>query len=232
MLTTEQVRTLARYSAWRDETIRDQGLEAVGRPGDDEIVESALAVAASPDRNLRVAALRLLARYGDRPDAAAAVLRATHDAVRRVKRIAVNQLPVDHPGAAERLREIAADESEYHRIRGEATMRLGREASLPDVQRLLRTDEWRRRILFMLVHRRPLDDDSKDVLREIVRIGDKDEAVVATRALCGQRVVNTGGRPPSDDAEPADVGWLISRGMLTKTKHSVYFWVRESRKPS
>src|SRR5260370_669158 len=101
MLTDDQLRTLAHASAlygwfdderaahpW-DERIRDLALAALGRPDADEIVTSAVGAIASADRNLRVAALRVLRWHLGDPRSVGAVTRATRDPARRVRRIAV-----------------------------------------------------------------------------------------------------------------------------------------------
>ena len=45
----------------------------------------------------------------------------------------------------------------------------------------------------------PLSDEMRDVLRYVVETGSKDEAVAATRALCGFRVINLGGITRADE---------------------------------
>src|SRR4051794_30601921 len=108
MLTTEELRVLAQasrgYGSFDGEQssgpsdnprVRDLALDALGRPGDDEVVSAAIALLADPDRNLRVVALRVLAWYRQRRDVIDALVAATHDPVRRVRRIALAIAPAE-----------------------------------------------------------------------------------------------------------------------------------------
>jgi HEAT repeat protein len=248
MLTDDQLRTLARASNWWpefdgeraakpfDERIRDLALEAIGRPDDETIVTSALAALAGDERNLRVAALRVLRRHLGDERAAKAVLQATRDPARRVRRIAVQlcALLVDRPGVAERLREIVDDPDETNKIGGTALASLAGSAAvgapgsaLQTVADLLESDAYRERVLLLLLQQ-PLDDASKDLLREIVRTGSKGEAVAATRALSGFRMTNLAHVPEDErkqvvaTCEPVDLSWVGTRGYA----QAALYWVR------
>jgi len=258
MLTDDQMWTLARASAmygrfgdeqsthpW-DERIRDLALAALGRPAPDEIVASAVGALEGADRNLRVAALRVLRWHLGDPPAVEAVVRATRDPARRVRRIAVGlcALLTEQPGVADRLREVIEDPREVTKIAGTALTSLVSSAGrhLPEtVQRsltdLLEADAHREHILLRLLQQR-LDDSARAILREIVRTGTKGEAVAATRALLGQRIINLAHVPPEErkdveaTAEPVDLSWLtnspvndvgyrVSRGYT----HASLYWV-------
>ncbi|HUS62258.1 MAG TPA: HEAT repeat domain-containing protein, partial [Acidimicrobiales bacterium] len=89
--------------------IRDLALDALGSPSADEIVSCALELLGREDRNLRVAALRVLAWYLDRDDVVEALLHASRDSARRVRTIALSLAPAEHPKVRERLIEVAED---------------------------------------------------------------------------------------------------------------------------
>ena len=236
MLNEDQLRTLARASAmyatfgdegpsgpW-DERIRNLALDALGRPDADEVVASAVGAIGSADRNLRVAALRVLRWHLGDERAVDAVVRATHDPARRVRRAAVIlcQPLTERPGVADRLREVIEDPREITKIARTALTVLVSSAGRPlpeTVQRsladLLQADAHREHVLLRLLQQR-LDDSARSILREIVRTGSKGEAVAATRALLGQRIINLAHVPPDDrkrvvaTAEPVDLSWLTT----------------------
>lgn len=211
--------------------IRGLALDSLGRPNDDEVTGAAIELLRSDDRNLRVAALRILASYRERDDVVGALLTASHDRVRRVRALALSLAPAEHPAVRARLVEVAQDDDEYHRIRTDALGRLARRPLDPEtlepLRRILDRESDRRRILFTLASRR-LDDIAAEVLREIVRSGTKDEAIAATRALCGWVLVRSDHTVPPD-SEPADISWVFQHGSRTKTKYVRYYWVEAPR---
>jgi hypothetical protein len=247
MLTNDQIKTLSHASAWWaefngeqsskpfDERIRDLALDSMGRPDDETIITSALAALTNDDRNLRVAALRIL-RWNLGDDRVVdAVLRATHDPARRVKRIAVQLcvLLLDRPGVVERLLEIVDDPDETTKIAGTALSSLAASSAvgapgstLRTVSDLLGSDAHRERIFLMLLQQ-PLEETSVKLMRDIVRDGSKGEAVAATRALCGYRMMNLAHFPESDrrrvveTCEPVDLSWVSGRGYA----HASLYWV-------
>jgi hypothetical protein len=245
MLTVDQLRVLAAASRGWGSTfdgekaqgpedfnrIRELAMESLGRPEDDDVASSAIALLGNDDRNLRVAALRILAPYRDREDVVGALVAATHDPVRRVRALALSLAPPEHPAVRDRLTEVAQDDNEYHRIRTDALGRLARRPldpkTLEPLRRILSRDSDRRRILFTLASRR-LDDLAAEVLRDIVRNGTKDEAIAATRALCGWVLVRSDNAVPPN-SEPADIDWVFEHGSRTKTKYVRYYWVEAPR---
>ncbi|MEY2472594.1 MAG: hypothetical protein QOK28_1923 [Actinomycetota bacterium] len=237
MLTHEQLKQLALGSVrwqftddprqsppWMLE-LHDNALAALGNPSDDDIVASALPLLHSDDRNDRVAALRVLGWHLDRVDVAEAVLRATHDPVRRVRRIAVQMVPLAHPGATERLLAIATDDGEYHRISASAFARVARRdmsaETVESIRALLDNELYRKKILHVFLMQ-GAPQGSESLLEDIVRIGAKHEAVAATRLLCGYRLVRLD--QGSTDLQRADVDWLFAPGTLTKTNYARFFW--------
>ena len=106
---------------------------------------------------------------------------------------------VGAPAVVEALRRITEDDREIDRLRRIAFFVLSsvhtREA-LPEVateslRDLMDSQRFRASILERLCSARAgqLDPASRSVLQEFVRTGTKDEAVMATRALCGQVLV-------------------------------------------
>lgn len=229
-VSVEQLRRLS--FAYATEIHRPGTLAAVrseiGDPGRDEVLDGALQAVASPDRNVREAMVRLLGVLGGER-AAPAILQATRDAARRVRRRAVQACAavLEYPGVADRLREILQDESEIRRIRQCALPALTRpltwrqalpEAVVEAVGELARADGYRRRVTFLL-SLGPLNDRSRELLQEIVRIGDKDEAVMATRALSGFRIGHIG----EWHADPGRQRWIERNCDVAEGR--VWYWV-------
>ena len=223
MLTIQELHELARASVTSDEAHRTAMLAELGDPPADEVVASALEHLDSDDRNTRVAMLRVLAWY-QRPDAASGIDRALRDPVRRVREVAVKsaRLFLDQPTVSSTLQTLArSDPSPRVRVwalnalAGQAGLSYGPQvlAGLPygpralaglgdaeALRELAQADELRPRVLFAAVRAGDLTDDVRSLLEEIVRIGTKEEAVSATRALCGYRVARLEEFPPSEQA--------------------------------
>lgn len=234
MLNSDQIRTLARAST-RFAQFDASARASVGDPDDEAIIISALGALEAEDRNVRVAALRILWFYLGDDRVIEAVLRATHDPARRVRRIAVGYcaLLVDRPGVAERLREVVDDPNETNKISSGALFALaGRYAAgapgpaLRVVADLLSSDDHRERVLLHLLTQRP-DESTRDLLREVVRTGSKDEAIAATRALCGQLIVNLAHFLPEDrkrvqdECDPVDLSFVSGRGHVNAS----LYWI-------
>lgn len=237
MLTHEQLKQLALGSVrWHftDDPaesppwmldLHDRALAALGNPPDALIVASALPLLESDDRNDRVAGLRVLGWHLGEPSVADAVLRATYDSVRRVRRVAVRMVPTAHPGAAERLLEVAIDPAEYHRISALAFARVARRdmsaQTVESIRGLLDNESYRKKILYVfLMQGAPAGAEA--LLDEIVRAGPKHEAVAATRLLCGYRLARID--QGTTDLSRADVDWLFAPGTLTKTNYARFYW--------
>lgn len=239
MLTHEQLRNLAQSrgdvsieplsGSWFAELAAQhrQALEVLGHPADDDVVSSALPLLSDPDRNLRVVALRVLGWYYDRPEVAAAIVQASRDPGRRIRRIALHLLRADRPEGARRLLEMAQDPQEHHRIRTEALVKLARrgqnEETLSGLRSLLEQRTDRGRVLVALLTQ-AVDPAARELLEHIVEVGSKEEAVAATRALCGFRLVRSDSvAPPS--GVPADISWSFTPGSMIKTNYAKYYWV-------
>lgn len=176
-----------------------EAMDALDR-GDD-VVATALAGLDSDDRNVRAAMLRVLAMF-EGAEATSGILRGLADPARRVREAAIKAAQPRHLGSPlviERLQELAEDESEIDRLRRTAffvlSSRSARDA-LPDVTReavgsLLGSSRFRGPLLVRLCSSLDQTDATRHLLREFVRTGTKDEAVMATRALCGQMLLRT-----------------------------------------
>ena len=174
----------------------------------EEVVTAVLPVVGSDDRNERVRALRVLALYADER-ATAAVLSSLRDPARRVREVAIKAARPHHvasPAVVAELRRIAEDEAETGRLRRHAFFALSSpttQEAVPDVARealigLMDSTRFREPILRRLCKTPDHTDASRALLREFVRTGSKDEAVAATRALCGQLLVRVDGWLPAD----------------------------------
>lgn len=239
MLTQEQLRSLAQSrgdvssdpapgSVWEENAERRQlALEALGHPPADDVVASALPLLSDPDRNLRVVGLRVLGWYSGRPEVSTAIIRASRDQARRVRRVALQLIRADQPDGGRRLLEVAQDPRENHRIRTEALVKLARrgqsEDTLSGLRSLLEHQNDRGRVLVALLGQ-PNDDSARRLLEYIVEVGTKQEAVAATRGLCGFRLVRSDSVPPPS-AVPADIEWAFTPGSMAKTNYARYYWV-------
>lgn len=189
--------------------------------------KEALEAIKSQDRNMRVRALRAV--FSDvTPEGAEVILAGLSDPKRRVKEVALKSSKpfLADPRVVERIAAMVTDEKEYHRIRDKALFALG--GGFPNVNRagqlpkaaiealrsLAAVDRYRGDVLGRLV-RMDLTPEVEALLKEFVRSGNKEEAVAATRALCGYRLVNWGTAKP---AELAAAGAVHAGG--------VHYWVR------
>ena len=212
MVTTTQVLDVVRRAPGNLGSGLKDWIEAElsGIAGDDAaaVVTAVLPAMDSPERNERVRALRVLALYADER-ATAAVLTALRDPKRRVREVAIKAARPHHvssPDVVAELRRITEDEEETDRLRRNAFFVLSSsatQAGVPDVAHealtgLMDSERFRAPILLRLCKSPNQTDASRAVLREFVRTGSKDEAVAATRSLCGQLLVRVDGWIPPD----------------------------------
>ncbi len=232
----EAIRALNRSHVTNDSAAQEAALEQMGNPTPDEIVELGLAGLDDADRNVRFQMLRLLGTQV-RPEAAPGILRALSDPARRVRKLAL-RLSVLYAGNSAieaRLEEICFDEGETRRIRSAAFLALSSGtflASLAESSEAARKyfedvpalEKYRGSALKLLVSLDPLTDEMRDVLRYVVETGPKDEAVTATRALCGFRVINIGGVSPTERkriSQTCELAW-----------GRVFYWVPRASEPA
>lgn len=187
VLTVEEVRAHARQAV-----ALDPGGPPSVRAGD------VLPHLDSDDRNVRVAALRVLA-WCDEPAAADGILRGLDDPKRRVREVAA-KCSIRHLGderVVDRLvKAIGEDDLGSTRaaleiLGGQYHAPLGLFALEPitgALATLAKLPKYRQDVLGHLLRTRNLTDDVAEILRDFVRDGTKEEAVAATRRLCGYRV--------------------------------------------
>lgn len=189
--------------------------------------DEALDAIGSDDRNVRVRALRAVFNEA-KPEGADVILAGLRDSKRRVKEVALKSSKpfLGDRRVVERITAMVEDETEYHRIRDKALFALG--GGFPKVndagqmpapaidalRSLAAVERYRGAVLGRLV-RMDLTPEVEALLNECVRAGTKDEAVAATRALCGYRLVNWGSAKPSDLAA---AGAVHAGG--------VHYWIR------
>jgi hypothetical protein len=189
--------------------------------------KEALEAIKSQDRNMRVRALRAV--FADaKPEGADVILAGLGDGKRRVKEVALKSSKpfLSDARIVERITAMVTDETEYHRIRDKALFALGGgfpnvnaagqlpKTAIDALKSLAAIDKYRGDVLSRLV-RMDSTPEVEALLKEFVRSGNKDEAVAATRALCGFRLVNWGTAKP---AELAAAGAVHAGG--------VHYWIR------
>jgi hypothetical protein len=193
--------------------------------------KEALEAIKSPDRNIRVRALRAVFSEA-KPEGADVILAGLGDGKRRVKEVALKSSKpfLSDARIVERITAMVKDETEYHRIRDKALFALGGgfpnvnaagqlpKGAIDALRSLAAVDKYRGDVLSRLV-RMDLTPEVEALLREYVRSGNKEEAVAATRALCGYRLVNWGTAKP---AELAAAGAEHAGG--------VHYWIRRDAK--
>lgn len=179
-----------------------EALAQLGNPTRDEIIETALEGMQSPDRNVRVLMLRVLSGQSGE-QAMQGILAGLHDEARRVRSVAIKSCGnyLAFPAITDRLQAIVTDDAEIRKIQGQALSVLaghnlpamaGLTAPMAEtLETLAQTERYRGQILFGLL-RLDLTDRVEDLLRAFVKDGSKEEAVMATRALSGYRVIHIG----------------------------------------
>ena len=211
MLTIDAMRQLCEAYDLHSSVAEREVLERLGNPSSDEIIDTALANLQSDDRNIRVLMLRVL-KGQTGPKAMQGILAGLNDPKRRVREVAIKASGNYHSYSqiTDRLKAMVTDDHETRRIRRIALDSLvgsaittAHEVTPSDIQALeslAKVDTYRTQILFGLLQL-DLTTPVEDMLREFVRNGTKDEAVMATRALCGFRVVNLGQFERSNPAQ-------------------------------
>jgi HEAT repeat protein len=228
MLSVDDLRRLARASTMRAPAERGAVLAELGQPGDREVVAAAIGGLASDDRNERVAMLRVLAWYPS-DEAADGIVRGLRDPVRRVREVAAksSRAFTRYPAVAAALRTLVESEPD-ERVRRPAFGALAGDTPLPYgpnvsliafdmLHSLTQVDRFRPRVLFAALRATELTDDIRALLEEIVRVGTKDEAVSATRALCGFRVARI------EEFEPSEQRRI--KETCARARGDLFYWV-------
>ena len=207
MLTSSDLRALVAAGGTDPSLDPDQrrraladAVEALGTE-DGEVVAAAIVGLDDEDRNVRAAMLRVLGLFAS-PAAAEGIVRGLRDPVRRVREVAARSAQPHHLASTrvvDALRRIIEDDQETDRLRCTAFFVLSSGStrrSLPPIAHeaigsLLHSERFRGPLLRRIVSSIVRTPETESLLREFVRIGTKDEAVMATRALCGQVLLRT-----------------------------------------
>lgn len=206
MVTTEEVlRVIARspqnWGSGRYEWLKSELSSLEAEPA--ELASASVAALDDDDRNVRVRAVWALSVLAT-PEATVGVLRALRDPARRVREVALKAVRPHHAGSPEvvaAVRAIADDEREIVRLRRQAFFVLASSAvrdELPDVaeetlRSFMESERFRMPVLLRLCTTTNHSPTSRAILQEFARSGSKQEAVMATRALCGHRLMRVDG---------------------------------------
>jgi hypothetical protein len=182
----------------------------------------------SEDRNVRVAALRVLA-FCDAPAAVVGILRGLDDPVRRVREVAAKSSPrfLTDVRVVERLK-LAVERDERGSARPAVEILGGMfhspfgifavEPITSALAALVDHPKYRKQVLLALLRARTLTDETTALLRTFVRDGSKEEAVFATRRLDGFRVAR------SEEL----IGDTEVRRTADRAFGDVWYWIRDS----
>ena len=174
-----------------------------------ELAAAAVPGLEDPDRNVRVRAVWALSVLPV-PEATAGVFRALGDPARRVREVALKAVRPHHAGSpeiVEVVRAIADDERETGRLRRNAFFVLASTAVREEMPELaeetlrsfMDSDRYRMPVLLRLCTSTTTPSPAaRAVLQEFVRSGYKEEAVMATRSLCGHRLMRVDGWLPPE----------------------------------
>ena len=234
MLTTQDLAKL-RVSYNRPDlaSARNEVLAELGNPSAEQIAEAALAGMSDQDRNVRVMMLRILDQQKT-PGAIAGILLGLNDAERRVREVAV-KCSVPHLSdirILKRLREIALDEKEKRKTREYAfghvvsSLQNSKKKVSTDFSKLvmkesLESERYRQKVLFHLVML-DLTEKAEELLKYFIKNGTREEAVTATRALCGFKVINLGGINDRKEKKKIMQTCELAAGR-------VWYWVKRDR---
>ena len=210
MVTTDEVLGVVARSPHNWGSDRHEWLETeLGALGADpsDLATAALCGLDDDDRNVRVRAVWALSVIPG-AEATAGVLRALGDPARRVREVALKAVRPHHGSAdvVAAVRALADDETETGRLRRNAFFVLASSVvrdELPDVaeetlRSFMESARFRMPMLLRLCTSTNPSPTARAILREFVRSGSKEEAVMATRALCGHRLMRVDGFLPAE----------------------------------
>jgi hypothetical protein len=192
-MTIDDIRRIARLSTSWAPGERDAALAEAATVSAADVLPHVR----SEDRNERVAALRVLAIVDD-PAAVDGLLLGLDDEKKRVRNVAAKSCLrwLTDSRITARLQK-AIEDGETGSARPAFELLSGLYISAYDdahpimtdvLSTLARTNEHRMNVLIALL-RAPLHDRVRELLQDIVENGTREEAVLATRRLCGLRVV-------------------------------------------
>ena len=203
-------------------------LSKLGNPSQAEIVESAWAGLQSDDRNVRVVMLRVLKEQSGE-QAMRGILSGLTDEKRRVRSVALKCCGnfLHHPEIIERLQMMVTDDDEKPKIRQSALSILAGsvgqgeqvfpQATLEALDLLIAQQTYRAGILWALVQLN-LSEQVEALLKAFVESGTKEEAVLATKALCGYQAVHIN-RFPDEDHQEIRQTYELARARM-------HYWIK------
>jgi hypothetical protein len=206
----------------------------LGDPLRADIIVSAINGMKDEDRNVRIVMLRILEK--EKTDAAVkGIIVGLNDKKRRVREIAVkiSRFFLHREEIVEKLKVIIEDAEEKRKIRNIAFNILtgdkiyGEHAGdlpkpvLSYLKELAKLDDYKSRIFYELLHL-DLNEDVKELLENFVKNGTREQAIMATKALCGYKVVHHG---MIDD--PKEKEAIYKKENLAYGQ--VYYWVKREK---
>lgn len=203
---------------------RESFIKENGFKNEADVLETAIENMKSEDRNVRFAALRIISQF-EGEKAANGVLTGLHDSKRRVRRLAVKSALnfCQHERIRARLSELMDDENEISKVKGAIFFALtGNDQNFPKVavdslKVFAQSTKYRWQVLWKLAGMK-MTKEIEMILRDFVKNGTKEEAVLATRVLCGYKVVNLGSFDKEERKKIIDT-CDIAYGR-------VYYWVK------
>jgi hypothetical protein len=227
-MTIDELIRLARAAVSLDPAEPGTTLHALGDPQPEELAAAALEHLSSDDRNVRVAMLRVLA-LSDGPDAVRGILVGLDDPVKRVREVAAKSSVrcVADARVAQRLQraveheETGSSKPAFDILSGLFAAPYAEESNpiLTDVLASLAESKKHLPAVLTALLRSRLTNEVRDLLREIIEQGTKQEAILATRRLCGYRVARLEEFPP----ERQDV----VRRTCERAWGTVWYWIPE-----
>jgi hypothetical protein len=227
-LTPDELIRLARAAVSLDPAEPGTTLRALGDPDPPALATAAFEHMSSDDRNVRVAMLRVLA-LSDGPDAVRGILAGLDDPVKRVREVAAkssvrfvtNERVAQRLQRAIQMQETGSSKPAFDVLSGLFTAPYSEHSNpmLTDVLASLIESRKHQPAVLTALLRTPLTDEVRELLREIIEQGTKQEAILATRRLCGYRIARLEEFSPERQA--------VVRRTCERAWGSVWYWVPE-----
>ena len=227
-MTIDELVRLARAAVSLDPAEPGMTLHALGDPQPEELGTAASEHMSSDDRNVRVAMLRVLA-LSDGPGAVRGILVGLDDPVKRVREVAAKSSVrfAGNPNVARRLQRAVEQEEPgsskpaFDILSGLFAAPYAEEPNpmLTDVLASLAESKKHLPAVLTALLRSPLTNEVRDLLREIIEQGTKQEAILATRRLCGYRVARLEEFSPERQE--------VIRRTCERAWGNVWYWVPE-----
>ena len=211
-----------------DQHDREQFVKAHGFANAEELLATALACMKSEDRNLRVAALRVIVQYRG-PGPTEGIVMGMLDQKIRIRLIALSHAAhyCQYENVRRVLQSLNANEEEPSEIRWGAYYALtGVDQNLPDVALKALAEfshkaEYRRSVLWKLASLQ-LSEGTKRLLEDYAQHGTDEEAAIATRALNGYKIMNLGSLANDEEIKKVKKNCELAYGRVT-------YWVPRAK---